>query len=229
MVIVSGEAAAQISTIRAYPIHRYVTYLLTPFIGANNIATSNGNLWKKLHHILAPAFVPRYTKTLLASMVDEALIFHERLKQLADKDVFSLEEELSKVLFDIIGKIVFGFPLHAQASGSPVLTDLKWLLDSFPLTFRTLNPVKKFWVGRKQNVVAKRIDEYIGDRAKERYAILRDEKEREMSQKASSVLDRVLLEKVESSSISGLEELDSEYLQLIADKYEIEICLVISS
>jgi hypothetical protein len=54
MVIVSGEAAAQISTIRPYPINREVNTLLVPIIGTNSIATTNGNLWKKLHHILGP-------------------------------------------------------------------------------------------------------------------------------------------------------------------------------
>jgi cytochrome P450 len=226
MVIVSGEAAAQISTIRPYPIHHYVTVLMTPIIGANNIATSNGPLWKKLHHILAPAFVPRYIKTQLGTMTDETLIFHDRLKVLVNQGTFSLEHEMCRVLFDIIGKIVFGFDLHAQAKGSPVLTDIKYTIESFPLTFRTWNFVQKHWVLWKQKIVAKRIDTYIADRAKERYAILKDEKEHGVGQKSGSILDRVLLEKVEASDTGGKDELDAKYLQLIADKYEVEICLL---
>lgn len=221
IVIVSGEAAAQISTVRAYPINSYVRTLLTPVIGANSIATNNGNLWKKLHHIVAPAFMPRYIKTLLGTMTDESVKFHERLKVLADKETFSMEDELSNVLFDIIGKIVFGIPLYAQESGSPLLTDLRYLLGSFPLTFRTWNIFKKSWIGLKMKAVGKRVDTYIGDKAKERFAILRAEEEPATSLKACSILDRVLLERVEASTAGEKEELDAEYLQVIADKYDI--------
>jgi hypothetical protein len=134
-----------------------------------------------------------------------------------------MEEELSGLLFDIIGKIVFGFPLNAQESGSPILTDLQYLLESFPLTFRTRNYYRKFTVGLKQKAAGARITKYIGDRAKERFAILKDEKDPTMSRKANSILDRILLDKVEASATSAKEELDAEYLQVIADKYDVGI------
>ncbi|KAE9367035.1 cytochrome P450 [Stipitochalara longipes BDJ] len=217
MVVVSGEAAAQISTIRPYPIHQYVTELLTPVLGARSVATSNGPIWKQLHHILAPAFVPRYTKTLLGTMTDQTLIFHERLKVLAKQGTFSLEEEMSKPLFDIIGKIVFGSDQHAQANESPVLLDIKFTIEMFPFTFRTWNFIQKYWILSKQKVVGKRIDRYIADRAKERYAVLIEEKEQAKVTKPGSMLDRVLFQKIETSSEGSIEALDADYLQLIAD------------
>ncbi|KAN0091926.1 cytochrome P450 [Hyaloscypha variabilis] len=207
MVVASGEAAAQISTIRPYPIHQYVTDLLTPILGARSVATCNGPVWKQLHHILAPAFVPRYTKTLLGTMTDHTLIFHERLKVLATKGTFSLEEEMSKPLFDIIGKIVFGSEQHAQTDESPVFLDIKYTIEMFPFTFRTFNLVQKYWILWKQKLVGKR----------ERYAILLDEKEQAVGMKPSSMLDRVLFQKIETSSEGGFKELDDDYLQLIAD------------
>jgi len=60
---------------------------------------------------------------------------------------------------------------------------------------------------------------------KERYAILLDEKEQAVGMKPSSMLDRVLFQKIETSSEGGFKELDDDYLQLIADKYEVKICL----
>jgi cytochrome P450 len=218
MVIISGEAAAQISTVRPYPVNPYVRDLLTPIIGRNIIPTANGSLWKKLHHILGPAFVPRYIKTLLGLIADETIIFHERLRVLADMETFSMEEELSKVLFDIIGNIVFGFPLNAQKSGSPILTDLKYLLASFQITFRNLNPITRFRVGLKQKAATKRINAFIGNKAKERFAIMKDEKEPPTRRNASSILDRVLSERVEDSTGGRNHELDAEYLQLVVDK-----------
>ena len=225
MVVASGEAAAQISTIRPYPIHQYVTDLLTPILGARSVATCNGPVWKQLHHILAPAFVPRYTKTLLGTMNDHTLIFHERLKVLATKGTFSLEEEMSKPLFDIIGKIVFGSEQHAQTDESPVFLDIKYTIEMFPFTFRTFNLVQKYWILWKQKLVGKRVDRYIAEKAKERYAILLEEKEQAVGMKPGSMLDRVLFQKIETSSEGGIKELDDDYLQLIADKYEVKTCL----
>jgi cytochrome P450 len=227
-VIVSGEAAAQITTVRPYPINHNVNTLLVPIIGTNSIATTNGDLRKKLHHILGPAFVPRHIKPLLATMADETLIFREGLKVLANKETFSMEEELSRLLFEIIGKIVFGFLLKAQESGSPILTDLQHLLESFPLTFRSRNYFRKFMIGLKQKAAGARITAYIGDRAKGRFAILKDEKEPAVSRKANSILDRILLDKVEARTVSAKEELDAEYLQVIADKYDVEIQVSLS-
>ena len=221
MVVVGGEAAAQITTIRPYPIHNYVTELLTPVLGARSVATSNGPIWKKVHHILAPAFTSRYIKTLLGTMTDQTLIFHERLKVLAEQGTFSLEEEMSKPLFDIIGKIVFGSDQHAQTEGSQVFSDIKFTIEMFPFTFRTWNLVQKYWILAKQKVAGKRIDGYIADRAKERYAILIEEKEQAVDMKPGSMLDRVLFQKIETGSEGGIEELNADYLQLIADKYEV--------
>ncbi len=220
MVIISGEAAAQISTVRPYPINTYVRDLLTPIIGRNILPTANGALWKMLHHILGPAFVPRYIKTLLGVVANETLTFHERLKALADKGEFSMEDELSKVLFDIIGRIVFGFSLQAQKSGSPTLTDLRYLLASFPLTFRNWNPITSFTVGWKRKAATKRINNYIEAKAKERFAIMKDEKEPPTRRNAGSILDRVLLERVQDNEGGRKKELDAEYLQLVVDKYD---------
>lgn len=163
--------------------------------------------------------MPRYIKTLLGSITDQALTFHERLKLLADKEVFSMEEELSKLLFDIIGSIVFGFPLDAQKSGSQILTDLKYLLGSFHASFTTWNPITKFRIRLKQRGATKRVNTYIADKAKERFAVMKDEKEPPTRRNASSILDRVLLEKIEDSGGGRKEELDAEYLQLVVDKY----------
>jgi cytochrome P450 len=218
MIIISGEAAAQVSTLRPYPINTYVRDLLTPIIAQNIIPTANGSLWKMLHHILGPAFVPRYIKTLLGSITDEALSFHETLKVLANKEAFSMEEELSKVLFDIIGSIVFGFPLDAQKSGSQILTDLKYLLGSFQVSFSTWNPITKFRIRLKQRGATKRVNSYIEDKARERFAVMKDEKEPPTRRNASSILDRVLLEKIQDGG-DRKEELDAEYLQLVVDKY----------
>jgi len=120
VVITGPDAAAQVTAIRSYPMHPEVNRFLAPMIGDNVIAATNGPLWKKLHHMMAPAFTPRYVKTLLSTIADEVMLFHGRLRELAKAgDVFSMEEELSKLSFDVIGGIVFGV-----SSGLILLADL---------------------------------------------------------------------------------------------------------
>ncbi|KAF2971661.1 hypothetical protein GQX73_g1881 [Xylaria multiplex] len=92
---------------------------LRPLVGSNAIAAANGPVWKQLHHAMAPAFSTSHVRTQIGLMVAETLLFCDSLKSFSrSKDVFSMEAEASKLVFDIVGRIIFDFPLYAQTKGS---------------------------------------------------------------------------------------------------------------
>lgn len=63
-------------------------------------------------------------------MVDECLPFHRSLDKLAETgETFSMEELAAKLVFDVIARIVFNFPLHAQSKGSQDLDDLREMIS----------------------------------------------------------------------------------------------------
>ncbi|UNI18407.1 hypothetical protein JDV02_004678 [Purpureocillium takamizusanense] len=215
-VVVTGpDAAAQVTAIRTYPMHPEVNRYLAPMVGDNVIAATNGPLWKKLHHMMAPAFTSRYVKTLLGTIADEVMLFHERLRQLSDAGhVFSMEEELSKLSFDVIGGIVFGVSFNAQQSGSLILDDLRAVLGLSQVVRETWNPATKLqaWWARRQAI--RRSDDFLQNRLVERYRVMLEEKDLPTRQNARSILDRVLLERIENSNGTAEETLDGTFLTL---------------
>ncbi|OAQ63912.1 cytochrome P450 [Purpureocillium lilacinum] len=215
VVITGPDAAAQVTAIRSYPMHPEVNRFLAPMIGDNVIAATNGPLWKKLHHMMAPAFTPRYVKTLLSTIADEVMLFHGRLRELAKAgDVFSMEEELSKLSFDVIGGIVFGVSFNAQRSGSLILDDLRAVLSLSQLIRESWNPITKIqaWWSRRQAI--KRSDIFLQKRLVERYRVMKNEKNIPTRQSARSILDRILLERIENNGDAVEQPLGQDFLEL---------------
>lgn len=100
--------------------HQMFDDKLSPLIGSNVVATVNGPVWKKLHNSMAPAFALSHVRTQVGLLTDQTLLLRDTFKRLAKtKSVISLEDELAKLTFDIVGRIIFNFPLYAQTKGSP--------------------------------------------------------------------------------------------------------------
>ena len=56
MLVTSPDAAAEISQTRSFAKHEVNEEFLAPLVGRDTIPAINGGLWKKIHHLLAPAF-----------------------------------------------------------------------------------------------------------------------------------------------------------------------------
>ncbi|RFU78922.1 cytochrome p450 [Trichoderma arundinaceum] len=103
---------------------------LAPILGPNVIATANGAIWKRLHNAMAPAFSWSNIRNLTTVLVDEISLFRDGLDKYAKTgEVFSAEELSAKLIFDVIGRVVFNFRLHAQTTPSPYLRDLREMLE----------------------------------------------------------------------------------------------------
>ncbi|KND87698.1 putative sterigmatocystin biosynthesis P450 monooxygenase [Tolypocladium ophioglossoides CBS 100239] len=147
MVVTDPDAAMQILTKTPYPKHKQVEKLLRPFTGPDSIAASNGERWKMNHRMVGSGFTPTHIKPMMGMIVEHVLVFHDTLRKLAaSRESFSMEEETAKVVFDVIGKIVFGFSLDAQRNGSPLLHDLRSSID--PATATLGGSSWKPWANR---------------------------------------------------------------------------------
>lgn len=168
------------------------TYL-TPLVGRKNIAAANGSTWKLLHSMLTPAFAPSHVKSLVGMMADETMLFCETLSRHAENDeVFSMEKTAAKLIFDIIGKAVFSFPLHAQTTGSACLKDLQKILKYGVLGRESNNPLTKLHANIKRKAAIKRADYYIDSKIRERYEYLKRENISVTKKNGLSILDLVL-------------------------------------
>jgi len=222
VVITDIDLMDQVHVKRAFPIHQLADDFLAPIVGRNVIATANGKTWKMLHNAMAPAFAPSHIKNLVTVMTDEVLIFRDTLDKLAKTgEVFSMENTAAKLIFDVIARIVFHFPLHAQTQGSQYLSDLREMVHLVEAQF-SFNPLVKINAFFKRKAILKRLHDSIRSQIMERYRLLNDEGIVPQKKDPYSILDLMLREHVQQqgSDIRGTKvlELSSEYLDLLITK-----------
>ncbi|KAI1480622.1 cytochrome P450 [Daldinia eschscholtzii] len=196
VVLTEPELMDAVQVTRVYNQHQLAQDVLTSVLGENIVAAANGPVWKKLHNAMAPAFLPSHVRTLAGLIADETMIFRETLKRLAsNRQVFSAEHELSKLIFDIIGRVVFNFPLHAQTKGSSYHEDLKQTIQLLNQQI-SRNPLVKLQVALKKWSVRKRVDASVAAKIQERLAALRNENIVPSRKDPFSILDLMLRETV---------------------------------
>lgn len=207
IIITDADAAAQVLTVTPYPKHRRIEIFLRPFTGPNSIAASNGERWKYNHRMVGSGFTQTYIKQMIGLIADEAQVFHDRLHDLAIAgEPFCLEEEAAKAVFDVIGRIVFGCSLKAQKSGSPLLDDLRASIDPATAVLATWNPVARLAAWRRLRGVKRRVHDALAVEMRERYQVMKDEKELPSRRQARSILDRIILDRIQSDPSAGLED-----------------------
>ncbi|KAI1773588.1 cytochrome P450 [Hypoxylon cercidicola] len=182
--------------------HQMFDDKLSPLIGSNVVATANGAVWKKLHNSMAPAFALSHVRTQVGLLTDQTLLLRDTFKRLAKSESpISLEHELSKLTFDIVGRIIFNFPLHAQTKGSPYLEDLQ-MISKLVVDSMSMNPLVKLQVALKKNAIRKRIDASISAKINERLIALRDQNVVPSRKEPYSILDLMLRDKIIESQKS---------------------------
>ncbi|KAK2788436.1 hypothetical protein FQN53_003582 [Emmonsiellopsis sp. PD_33] len=219
MVMVGPDAVAQVTQVRNYDLHDEVDRFLTPIIGKNNIAATNGAQWKKLHHMIAPAFKPSHVKSMVAPIADETAKFHAELTRMAESgETFSMEETMAKLVFDIVGEVIFGFPVNAQTTGSAILKDLRTILDTTSAILAGgWNPITKARNVLKRNLAKGRSSKYIAEKVRERHAIMKEQELVLDRKQGLSILDLILVERMNDRSAdggSGGDELSPEFMEM---------------
>lgn len=217
IVITDPDAAIQVLAATPFPKHPQIEVFLRPFTGKGSIAASNGDRWKYNHRMVGAGFTTSYIKPMVGMIAEQGVIFHERLQALSQSgEPFNLEEETSKTIFDVIGKIVFGFSLGAQTTGSPLLHDLRASIDPATMMLSTRNPKDRFIAWRKLRGVKSRVYDTLSAEIRERHRVMKDEKELPTRRKAKSILDRIVLDRIQSHPNAPL---DREFLETAVAKY----------
>ncbi|GJN81197.1 hypothetical protein PLIIFM63780_004729 [Purpureocillium lilacinum] len=216
MVITDPDAAMQVLTKNPYPKHRQIEKFLRPFTGKDSIAASNGDRWKMNHRMVGSGFTPTYIKPMMGMIADHVLVFHDTLRMFAESgEPFSMEEESAKVVFDVIGKIVFGFSLEAQRNGSPLLHDLRATID--PATATLDDSSWKPWANRdakkKLAALKKRVYDTLAKEMNGRLPLLKEEKDMTSPRRAKSIMDRIVLDKLQSEP--NTTKLGDEFIETV--------------
>lgn len=199
LVVTDPDAAMQLLTVTPTLKHPEIGKYMDPVIGRNNIVAVNGEPWKTAHRMLGSGFSPSFVKPMLTMIADHVLVFHERLRLLAENgQSFSLEREMGKAVFDVIGTIVFGISLDAQGAGSPLLEDLIELVEYLNFLIVAWNPFTKLVKYLNIRTVRKRSSAVVEEAVLERYEIMKDEKQLPTRRQAKSIMDRMVADYIQT-------------------------------
>lgn len=222
VVLTDPDLMHQVTSVKPLQMHPISEAFMSPIVGRNVIATSNGPVWKKTHNAMSPAFSWSHIRNLGAVVVDECMLFRDTLNKLAQTgEVFSMEETSAKLVFDVIARIVFNTPLYAQTKGSAYLTDLR---DMIQLADAQLswNPFVKMRAFFKRKTIFDRLQVSIVRKIYERLNLLRSQKIVPSRKDPFSILDLMLREYVQEEgtdvTTKTSEEIPPEYLELLVTK-----------
>jgi cytochrome P450 len=70
---------------------------IKPVIGATSLVTIAGDHWKKLRKMFNPAFAPSHVETMVPYIVEESLVFIQKLKDVANTEKIVKMNDLTTV------------------------------------------------------------------------------------------------------------------------------------
>jgi cytochrome P450 len=232
VVLTSPELGDQVYLKKPLGVHEMSAEFMRPIIGPNSLVTVNGPLWKKLHHQMQPAFSWTHIRSTTGVMIEEMRTFGETLDGLAATgEAFSMDEKMAAPIFDIVGRIVWSVPLNAQQGGSPMLEDIRLLIDlsnsqSNPALMLNYPAKAKRWWQRRQ--LRSRLDPVIEAKIKERWDLVKFQQTTtaRSRREQAGLLDLMLREMLEEKKTNGAvekgkgkePELTAEDMQILLSK-----------
>ncbi|WZH46618.1 cytochrome P450 [Fusarium acuminatum] len=207
VVITDPKLIELAPTPKPLPVHPQTDAFLSLMVGNGSIAALNGVLWKKMHNAMSPVFSATHVRNLTGVMVDEAVVFRSQLEKLSDTGkTFPMEEVVSRVLFDIVARVIFNVPLHAQTTGSQIHADLRGLVNlarqetDIRVAYNPIIQISRRW--RRRQVV-KKIELSLLNRIYNRLELLLSQGDVPSRQNLNSILDLILREYIEDSIRKG--------------------------
>jgi cytochrome P450 len=222
VVLTEPGLMSYITVTKPLPMHPMSEQFMTPIVGPNNIASSNGPMWKKMHNIMAPTFSWSHIRNLSSVVLDEATTFRSRLDSLAETgNTFSMSETASHFIFDIIARVVYSFSLNAQRSGSQDLDDLKSLVLISRVQMGW-DPIAKLKISFRKTSLNRRLEKSVEAQIKRRFEVLANDQIVPSKKNPNSILDLMLREHLEQNLVHSkgvkVTELPPEDLKLFATK-----------
>ena len=192
VVLTNPGLSDHVTVVQPLRQHSAVGQFLAPIVGPNVIAAANGAIWKKLHNAMAPTFAWTHVRSLTGVIIEEGKHFRDTLDRLVrDREVVSMEDIATKLVFDIITRVVFNFSLDAQTKGSTTLDDLVEMSHLVTARF-SFNPWVHFVSFFRRHSVLRRIHPIIKQKIKERLDLINSGNAALSKRDPESLLDLML-------------------------------------
>ena len=152
--IISPEMMHQYSQDRYLPKHPIAERSVSPIVGKHNLLTMEGPMWRNWRGKFNPGFSGGQILKSVPSIVDEAVVFRDILRERSRKnEVFLLEKLMLNLTVDIIGKVTMDHSFNSQKAHNTMTSALRsqivWStfgIDLNPLGFlNVLRPVVQWY------------------------------------------------------------------------------------
>ena len=99
--------AAQFTQDVSLPKFDGLKHYMRPITGDKDLLTMEGEEWKRWRAVFNPGFTPGHLMTLVPGIVEDTLTFRSiLLRHAQDGDLFSMEEAVTGLTVDVIGRAV---------------------------------------------------------------------------------------------------------------------------
>lgn len=144
-------------------------------------------------------------------------MFRSILEDLAHSGaIFSLEDLLKSMIFDVIGRVTFNYSLEAQKRGSPLLSHFTDICSAALIERDTWNPVKSFSARRNRLAATRKLDPLLEKIIRGRFEELQRGDADLSKRRGLSIIDLVLRERLEEAQKTGKDALDANFMAVAA-------------
>lgn len=212
VVLTEPELMDDVQVAQALSQHPLSETVLGSLVGKGSVATANGEPWKAAHKAIAPAFSNSHIRSLTGVMAEELTTFRGTLQKLAASgEVFSMEAELSKAVFDIIGRTVLNMPLNAQTTGSRYFDHVAELVEIAGES-TSMNPLVHLRNYFRLLPLTKRLNGSLLEKIQERLTLFRTQKMVPSRKDPLSIMDLMLRETVIQDEVNAGEKKALDYI-----------------
>ena len=121
LFITDPALALQVQDSPEFDRHAFVNKFLGGIVGTESLFTKRGAEWKRQRSWFAPAFSMAHLLTMVPSIVEETMIFREKLTQHSiSGDIFPMTEATVRLTIDVICRSVGNIHLKSQTEYSAI-------------------------------------------------------------------------------------------------------------
>ena len=219
MVMADPKAAQQATVQSSLPKAPVMREALVPLAGELNMVTLEGKEWRRVRSMFNPGFSLTHLMTLVPEFVEDALVFVEILKEIAEKKGLTrLEELTTRFTIDIIGRAVLAENLNSQRSENELVSAFRDQCQHLPLTgdiWALVTKVNPYAMYRRWKN-ARTMDRYLRKVLDERFAS-KDGKTVQKKNREKYIIDLALdtyIEDYKEKETSRLGGIDETFMEL---------------
>ncbi|KAF3001900.1 hypothetical protein E8E13_006170 [Curvularia kusanoi] len=217
-IVTDPDVALHMTVQRNHEKHVAEAQSLDPMIGKGNIVTAEGEQWKKMHRMLAPAFAIMQVTNMRPMVCGNVMEFRAIMNKLAESgEEFEFEKYMERLTVDVIGTATFGHSLGAQAMGQGSSVMQHWeemshaqvvVRDSW-----SIDVVRKHLAVRRQRAAKRKFDAILTELVQKRFDYVRHNDVSLEKRKGAIILDLILREHLQDRPQMRQDGLDPEFLE----------------